>query len=72
MRFGCSHIDSYQCRKLYRYRRSRKRDDLSPNNSSLILGTKIVEVSGLEVRVFSILTEGRNNKTKALIPKRYL
>ena len=49
----CSYIDSCWFKKLQNCRRSCKHSSLPPNNSSLSLGTEIMEICGLEARVLS-------------------
>ena len=49
-----SRINSCWCRKLQHHSRSHKHHDLSPDDSFSSLSTEMVEISGLEVRVFSL------------------
>ena len=65
----CYRINSYWCRILQNHRKSCKLNHLPLDDSSLSLGTKIVKISSLEARVFSLLIERRDNETKALTPK---
>ena len=53
---------------LQSHSRSHKHHDLPPNDSSFTLGTKIVEVSRLEARVFFLDYRKRMIKVKTLNP----
>ena len=57
--FKCSQINFNRCRILQSCSRSRKHHDLPPNDSSLNLGTEMVEISRLEVRVLPLNYEER-------------